>query len=243
MLLTAKKETNSLFGQNYGYSSGMVTSYGKFSQNGGYWEMKGQFPKGNGLWGAFWMLPLPLGTWPWEVDVVEAITNDNDGDKITDYQVVNINRHYPCSQPSGGCSNGTPVDVGVDLTKGDHVYAVNWLPGKSLTYYFDGKVIGKFTDNVPNTPGYLLANLAVGGHWPGNPTSSTKFPASMKLDHIRVWQNNGSTPATPDPGPIGPQPCPACPVCPTLPTTINMTCTGQVGTTGGTATFQCTPVK
>jgi beta-glucanase (GH16 family) len=35
---------------------------------------------------------------------------------------------------------------------------------------------------------YLLANLAVGGTWPGDPDASTPFPASMIIDHIRVWQ-------------------------------------------------------
>jgi beta-glucanase (GH16 family) len=37
-------------------------------------------------------------------------------------------------------------------------------------------------------PMYLLANLAVGGTWPGNPDHSTIFPATMYIDYIRVYQ-------------------------------------------------------
>jgi Ca2+-binding RTX toxin-like protein len=38
-----------------------------------------------------------------------------------------------------------------------------------------------------NSPMYLLANLAVGGNWPGNPDSNTSFPAEMTIDYIRVY--------------------------------------------------------
>jgi serralysin len=34
---------------------------------------------------------------------------------------------------------------------------------------------------------YLLANLAVGGNWPGSPDNTTPFPAEMKIDYIRAY--------------------------------------------------------
>jgi hypothetical protein len=35
---------------------------------------------------------------------------------------------------------------------------------------------------------YLLANLAVGGSWPGAPNSQTVFPAVYEIDYIRAWR-------------------------------------------------------
>ena len=41
---------------------------------------------------------------------------------------------------------------------------------------------------VFDKPFFLLLNLAVGGEWPGNPDSSTKFPQTMLIDWVRVWK-------------------------------------------------------
>jgi beta-glucanase (GH16 family) len=35
---------------------------------------------------------------------------------------------------------------------------------------------------------FLMANLQVGGDWPGMPDATTPFPAQLELDYIRVWQ-------------------------------------------------------
>ena len=38
---------------------------------------------------------------------------------------------------------------------------------------------------------YMIANLAVGGHWPGPVNATTPFPSSFKIDYIRVYQDPG----------------------------------------------------
>ena len=35
---------------------------------------------------------------------------------------------------------------------------------------------------------HILLNVAVGGNWPGNPSSSTVFPVTMEVDWIRVYE-------------------------------------------------------
>ena len=42
-----------------------------------------------------------------------------------------------------------------------------------------------------DAPFYLALNLAVGGTWPGAPDATTPFPATLSVEHVRVW-------ATPD---------------------------------------------
>jgi len=34
----------------------------------------------------------------------------------------------------------------------------------------------------------MLLNLAVGGEWPGDPDSTTRFPQQMLVDYVRVYQ-------------------------------------------------------
>ena len=39
-------------------------------------------------------------------------------------------------------------------------------------------------------PFFILLNIAVGGNWPGSPSTSTIFPAEMQIDYIRVYKDN-----------------------------------------------------
>ncbi len=49
----------------------------------------------------------------------------------------------------------------------------------------------------------LIANLAVGGSWPGAPDSSTAFPAYMDIDYIRAWTRADPTAPIPSAAPTG----------------------------------------
>jgi beta-glucanase (GH16 family) len=35
---------------------------------------------------------------------------------------------------------------------------------------------------------FILMNVAVGGNWPGYPSSLTEFPQQMVIDYVRVYQ-------------------------------------------------------
>jgi beta-glucanase (GH16 family) len=41
---------------------------------------------------------------------------------------------------------------------------------------------------IPTQPMYVIANLAVGGSWPGAPDASTPFPSDLDIDWIHVYQ-------------------------------------------------------
>lgn len=41
-------------------------------------------------------------------------------------------------------------------------------------------------------PFYLLLNVAVGGNWPGFSIDDSAFPQEMKVDYVRVYQDNPS---------------------------------------------------
>ena len=39
-----------------------------------------------------------------------------------------------------------------------------------------------------NKPFFIILNVAVGGNFPGAPSSSTTFPQTMKVDWVRVYE-------------------------------------------------------
>lgn len=156
------------------YTSGMVSSFGHFAQRYGRFEIRARFPKGKGLWPAFWLLP-ENETWPPEIDILEVLGHEPNNTYYSNHFVAGNQHKWE-----------TVKHVGPDWSADFHTYALEWKPGK-LTWFMDGKVTATTTQNVPDRPMYILTNLAVGGEWPGYPDSKTPFPSSMEIDYIRAW--------------------------------------------------------
>lgn len=176
--LTAKQEqVTDNAGRKYDYTSGMVTTTGKFNFTYGYAEMRAKLTKGKGMWPAFWMLPAD-DTWPPEIDVMEHLGHEPNR--------VHMGHHW--QTPTGKQNAGTSY-VGPDYSADYHTFGVDWSP-EALIFYVDGVETYRYTTaaNISSKPFYLLANLAVGGEWPGSPDNATVFPQSVLVDYIRVWQ-------------------------------------------------------
>ncbi len=165
-------------GNTYPYTSGMVSSHGKFSITYGYFEIRARMPKGKGLWPAFWLLPQD-GEWPPEIDVLELLCQDT--------HTVYTTLHYKTTD-NPHLSSGSSIQAEADLSADFHRYGVNWTPD-AITWYLDGQEIYRLKHNIPAQPMYILANLAVGGDWPGSPDAETVFPAYFEIDYIRVYRD------------------------------------------------------
>lgn len=165
------------------YTSGMVSSYGKFAQQYGWFEIRAKFPKGKGFWPAFWLLPATKD-WPPEIDVLEILGHETDK--------VYMTNHW--RKADGKHEGKGDSYTGPDFAAGYHTFAIDWEPD-SITWYVDGKERYRTTEHIPAEPMYLLANLAVGGDWPGMPDATTVFPGAMEIDSIRVYKRkNGLGP-------------------------------------------------
>jgi beta-glucanase (GH16 family) len=166
-----------------GYTSGKVTSAGKFDQLYGWFEWSGQIPAGQGFWPAYWMLNYVA--WPPEMDVMETIG--------TSVECNTMSLHWGplpagCIYPwdCGHTENATYC--GPDFSAGFHTFAVDWEPSGSV-FYVDGvpRETAGYLGNCTNTM-YLIMNTAVGGDWPGSPDSSTPFPAYNLIDYVHVFK-------------------------------------------------------
>lgn len=170
---------------NYNYTSGVITSVGKFSFLYGYVEARIRVTKGRGVWPAVWMLPEDHSP-ATEIDIAEIL-----GDRP---QTLNTALHF--------LTNGAHRSVGgvytaADFSTGYHIVAVDWEPN-SITWYEDGKAVYRVTDyaQIPHKPMYLLLDSAVGGYWSGNPDQSTPFPNQFRVDWMQVWSHTPAPAAT-----------------------------------------------
>lgn len=179
-----KAERRQMYG--YSYTSGAITSHTLFSLQYGYVEIRTKIPKGKGLWPAFWL--LAEGTdWPPEIDVFEIL-----GDQPNKVYMTN---HW--KSPTGVHLSTQGTYTGPDFSQDYHTFAVDWQPTE-IIWYVDGVERYRTQQGVPNEPMYLIANLAVGGDWPGAPDATTVFPAYLDIDYIAAWQLTEPT-ATPVP--------------------------------------------
>jgi beta-glucanase (GH16 family) len=173
------------------YTSGILTTEHAFSQTYGYFEMRAEMPAGRGLWPAFWLLPTD-GTWPPELDVMEMLGHD------TRTLHTTVHSRVAGNAPSWvGHFESTAATTVPDMASGFHTYGALWGRDR-IAWYVDGKeVFRAATPPDMHKPMYMVANLAVGGDWPGGPDGATAFPATMTIDYIRAYEE-APAPAKPE---------------------------------------------
>jgi beta-glucanase (GH16 family) len=171
------------------YTSARLETQGLFSVKYGLIEARIKVPVGAGLWSAFWMLGSDVSSVGWprsgEVDVLETL-----GQRPF---VVHAGVHGPAAR--GAYQQGEDFQAAIPLTSGFHTYGIAWSRN-SITWLLDGVPYWTLSRAqlepgqawVFNRPFHLLLDLAVGGDYPGPPTASTRFPATMLVNWVRVYQ-------------------------------------------------------
>jgi len=172
----AQKREASYAGKQRSYTSGMMTTYQKWSQQYGRFEIRCRVPKGKGLWPAFWLLPEPLG-WPPEIDAVEILGHEPNK--------VYMTHHFRNEEKKHGSHGGSWN--GPDFSSDFHRFTVEWTP-TTIVWLVDGAERFRSEKTIPQVKMYLLLNLAVGGDWPGAPDEKTAFPAAFEVDYVRVYE-------------------------------------------------------
>ena len=193
------------------FLSGVLASYGKFSQKYGYFEARIRLPAHTGTFPAFWLhhqRQRSENTQRSEIDIMENLGHApgvvyntfHYFDFVTEYNPGQPNSVKP--EPSGR------VTVGGNFSDNFHVYAVDWRPG-SIVWYIDGQPVSWLSNpQVDYEEMYVILNLAVGGDWinfPANigglgrsendlyPTIEEQDPMVfgnpvMEIDYVRVYR-------------------------------------------------------
>ena len=152
-----------------------------------------------GYWPAFWMLGSAFRgvytNWPGigEIDILEDINGQSN---VYGTLHGGTSPGGPCNETSGigsgahGCSG---------CQTGYHTYAVEIdrsISPEQIRWYLDG--VNYFTVNSSQVPAatwsnavdhgfFVILDLAIGGGWSGNPTSSTVSGASLNVDYVAVY--------------------------------------------------------
>lgn len=152
-------------------------------------DVSAKIPFGQGMWPAIWMLPTDweYGGWPnsGEIDIMEHI---NSGPEIHGSIHTEAYNHRIGTQKSG-------QTLVPDANENFHVYSIEWSEDK-IDFLVDNVKYFSFANDKKGDPKtwpfdkrfHLLLNVAVGGDWPGNPTTATIFPKEMVIDYVRVYK-------------------------------------------------------
>ena len=181
------------------YTSARITTRGTELVQPGRVEARIRLSAGQGLWPAFWMLGHTCPQTPWpacgEIDIME--------NKGSQPATTSSALHGP------GYSGKTPFAHAHTLTRGTfsddfHTFAVEWdslhvrfFVDDTAHYEVSRAAVERFGRPVLDQPFYLMLNLAVGGHFDGDPRSDAIFPATMLVDYVRVYGRCPTTPCVP----------------------------------------------
>ena len=181
------------------YTSARLKSQGKFSFRYGRFEMRAQVPEAQGYWPAGWLLGNNVAAVGWpgcgEMDVMERVN----AAKKPDWNESSIHG----TGFTGDSGLGTIHTFPSGQTAAEwHTYGMIWSKGL-VAYYIDDPSHPYVTYTPSNLSGlsgamwpfdagqssFIVLNLAIGGNWPGAPSSTTPFPGEMLVDYVRVYTN------------------------------------------------------
>ena len=171
------------------FTSAKITTRGTMLAAPGRVEARIKIPVGQGLWPAFWMLGEGHPTVPWpqsgEIDILE-----NKGSQPASmFSAV----HGPGYSGATAFAHVQTLATGA-FADDFHTFAVAWDATRArffvdgiVHYTIKSETLEVFGPSILNQSFYLILNLAVGGHFDGDPQSDAIFPATMLVDYVRVY--------------------------------------------------------
>lgn len=182
--------------QTYPYTSGAVSSYGAFEFTGGYLQISMQQPSGDGSWPALWLVPgqgagnAGIVGDNFEIDMQE-------GNYTSGSSNPNNNLAWHLHTPAGVF--GGVATLSTNLSSGFNTYAIDWEPGKSITWYLNGQQVAQVTSAqapIPDEPMEVIMDNAVGNSASSGfrtiADGSTPSVMPMQVGDVQLYQKPGS---------------------------------------------------
>jgi beta-glucanase (GH16 family) len=196
--LTVRKEPNAFACPYPGgsfmtqYTSGMVSSYGLFSQTYGLFEVSAKLPAATtkGLQETLWLWPsnaVKYGPWPGSGEI-------DFGEFYSQYPTLDVPYiHYNAARPD---PNVTAYNCTIANENQFHTYGVEWT-SSSITIIYDGKtcLVDKWHPAAPlvapqpfNQPFLIALTQALGIGTNALVPGVTPLPATTQIDWVRAWK-------------------------------------------------------
>lgn len=175
--------------------AGQIVTENTFAQTYGYFEARIEMPAGNGVGGAFWLLPQD-GGWPPELDIAEVYGN---------YPSMLLTTLH--DDPGDDDPQAKATTVAGNTTTDFHTYAVDWNP-TTITWLFDNQPVYQIpTPADMNKPMFMVLSLNAGLPDRLEGAASPSLNTQMKIDWVHVYDSNpypptaptAAAPASPDP--------------------------------------------
>ena len=197
------------------YTSGMLSTYGKWTQRYGYFEARVKLPAAPGLWPTFCLLP-DRGKSAGEQSVRTSTAKESMDAGVggMEFDILDFISGWGVYRYSTSChwdgyikthkSSGSP-NIYVRLDKEGYVTAgLLWTPG-SVVIYNNGREVFRWEGaRVGDVESYIAFDLVSGGWtvrdvYVNTRRDDSKLPDDFIIDYVRVWQRKDL--ATPEDGP------------------------------------------
>jgi beta-glucanase (GH16 family) len=172
----------------YKYRSGVVTTEDKFTLRSGYVQIKAKMSDASqGGWPAIWFIDPTDGRGSQEIDLQEGgFTAKSLGlPNGTPENNIFVSTYHT---PSGGQSDFTYV-AHKPLNAGFNAYGMQYIPGRSIKTYFNGKLVGSWTQNISTTPYEIVIwNTQASANTSGYHTiGQSPDPSEMTVAEVQVY--------------------------------------------------------
>jgi len=171
-------------------SSGSVSTFGKFAQTYGRWDIRARFPKVTlpGSQTSLWLAPhrSRYGVWPRSGEIEIAESYSLYPDRVVPYI------HYDPSSPDSTVTNTKCM---VADPWNFHTYSAVWTPGRIVisidgTTCVDHKVhaASPLSKSQPFDQAFVLNLTQTLGVGTNTPVAGLPMPLTTEVDYVRVWR-------------------------------------------------------
>jgi beta-glucanase (GH16 family) len=172
----------------YSYRSGVVTTDGKFTLRSGYVQIKAKMSDASaGGWPAIWFIDPDGGGGSQEIDLQEGgfIPTGAGLPGSTPENKIFVSTYHT---PSGSQSDFSYV-TRKPMNAGFNIYGMEYIPGRSIKTYFNGRLVGSWTKNISTTPYEIVIwNTQASGNTSGfHTTGESASPSDLRVAEVQAY--------------------------------------------------------